>query len=453
MSDPMQHPNTALSEQAKELEKAQNFAKAAEIYMQMHINQPVDNYPASHYISCLRKLNRSAEAVEFGWTLSDEMRANTFVHNAWAWAIYDIYFKTSENKKDDEDEDEDTINAETSREDDKNFKKMQKATIYVLEKISPHEPKDMLLRKKFILGICREAKLRKKWEIVYQFATQLDPAQLAHEADQWSRMPEYEQWLYRVVKALLKLERYEECQKMAQQALETYSQNKYFHWWYAIATARIGHPEEALKELQNLDKRYQEWFMREDIAKICEQSQRYHDAWIWYCKAVSLQGPLKGRYKMIGGMSLPLQHLERWQEAYEHLQLAFLLAEREGWEKSKMAQSFKVQMEQLYNRFPDLIVPQEYTSRDFRPLQRKLQQLWKDETCSILPHRRGYIIKLDEEKRYGFIQSNTDSFHFSFRNIPRNLRPTIHMEVEFDVGIGFDKNHKESPEAINIRPV
>src|SRR6266536_134585 len=172
---------------------------------------------------------------------------------------------------------------------------------------------------------------------------------------------------------------------MAQQAVESYPQNKHFHWWHAVATARIGQFEEALTELQNLDKRYQEWFIREDIAKIFEQLQRHDDAWIWYCKAASLQGPLKGRYKMIGGMSIPLQYLERWSDAYEHLYLAYLLAEREGWEKSKTAQNFKGQMQQLHNRCAALVLPQEYTSRDFNPLQRKLQQIWKEEIANILP--------------------------------------------------------------------
>lgn len=449
MSDPMPNPNTTLSEQAKELERTQKFAEAAAIYKQMHTNRPTDNYAASHYISCLRKANRSAEAVEFGWTLSEEMRANNFVHNAWVWALYAFYFKTSENK-----DDEEISSSETNRGDDNQFRKMQSATEYVLKKSSPHSQSDMLLRKKFIFGICREAKQRGKWQIVHQFAIQLDPTQLTREPDQYSPMSEYEQWLYRVVKALFELECYEECQKQAQQALEGYPQNKHFRWWHAVATAKIGLSTEALTELQDLDKRYQEWFIREDIAKICEQLQRHDDAWIWYCKAASLQGPLKGRYKMIGCMALPLQHLERWQEAYEHLQLAYLLAEREGWEKSKTAQDFKGQMEQLHNRFPTLIISQEYTSLDFNSLQRKLQQIWKKEIANILPHRRGYIKTVNEEKKFGFIRSDTEDFHFSFRALPRNLMPTIHMEVEFDVEESYDNTkQRNSFRAINIRHV
>jgi tetratricopeptide (TPR) repeat protein len=446
MSDPMQNPNPTLSEQAKEFERAQNFAKAAELYMQMHVNRPTDNYAASRYIFCLRKLGRSSEAVDFGWSLSADMRANTHVHNVWAWALYDHYFKSSENRGD-----EDIITTEVNRGDDNQFRKMQNAATYILERSSTQ---DTLLRKKFIFGICREAKLRGKWQIVHQFATLLDPTQLAREPDQWSPMSEYEQWLYRIVKALFELERYEECQKMAQQALECYPQNKHFHWWHAVSMARMGHFEEALTELQDLDKRYQEWFIREDIAKICEQLQRHDDAWLWYCKAASLQGPLKGRYKMIGCMSAPLQSLERWQEAYEHLQLAYLLAEREGWEKSKTAQSFKGQMEQLQNRFPTLIMPQTYTVRDFHPLQRKLQQLWKQEIANVLPHRRGYIKAVNEEKKFGFIRSDTDDFHFSFRDLSRNLVPTIHMEVEFDVEERYDKKREENRlSAINVRSV
>ncbi|GHO56045.1 cold shock domain-containing protein [Ktedonobacter robiniae] len=444
MFEDLSNPNAILSKQATECEQAQDYAGAAEIYKQIHTNRPSDSYAASRYIHCLRKLRKSQEAMDFGWSLSKELRANQYVHNAWAWAIYDYYFKTSENKEDDE-----ADHIKSTSQDEATFKKMQNAAEYIL-KNSPET--DTLIRTKIVFGICREAKQRGKWQIVYKFANQLDPAQLTKEPYQQGRMSDQERWFYSMIKALFEMGQNEGCQKLAQQGAENYPSNKHFRWWNAVTKARMGHQEEALTELQNLDKQYQEWFIREDIAKICEQLQRTDDAWIWYCKAASLQGPIKGRYKMIGHMSVPLQQLGRNQEAYEHLRLAHLLAEREGWDKAKTAQELREQMELLQSGDTTQITPQTYTPQDGYQLQRKLQNLWRDEIAGTLPHRQGFIKTVNEEKQFGFIRSDTDDFHFSFRDLPRNTSPTPSMQVEFDVEESYDrKKQRNSFKAIHIR--
>src|SRR5579884_1940030 len=70
MYDALPNPNTALRNQAKELEQAQDYAGAAEIYKQMYTKRFDESYAASHYINCLRKLHRSQEALDFGRSLS-----------------------------------------------------------------------------------------------------------------------------------------------------------------------------------------------------------------------------------------------------------------------------------------------------------------------------------------------------------------------------------------------
>jgi cold shock CspA family protein len=459
MSDTVPYPNPSLSDQAQELEQAQKYEQAAELYKQIYTAQPGNNYAASRYMYCLRKLNKAEEAVDFGWSLSKGLRGNEYVHKAWAWSLYDYYFKPSEHKDDDiaeeaveQSEDDRFQRSEDDRfqrsEDDR-FQRMQKAADYVLR----HPSTDMLIRRKFILAICREAGKRGKWQIVLNFAHQIKAEAWERQPTQWSRMSEYEIWLYRVIKALFETGQYDECLAVARQGVESYPQNKHFRWWSALSKAGKKQLEEALAELQELDKRYQEWFIRRDIAAICEQLQRYEEAWIWYCKAASLQGPLQGRYRMIGQMAQPLQQFERWQEAYEHLQLACLLAEQKHWE-SKARAGFKQQMTQLYQKRTREIEPQEYTSQNFYQLQRKLQKLWNSEVSATLPHRQGYIKTINAEKKFGFIKSDTDDFHFKFHHLPKNLRPAVNMEVEFDVEESFDhKKQKNSYQAINIHPV
>lgn len=446
MSDPMSNPNASLGKQAWDLEKAREFKRAAELYKQVCTARPDDEYAASGYMRCLRKLNKSGEAVEFGRHLSKELKTRGRVHQAWAWALYDYYFKQSENKEDDI-----FIDTEAKLPEDDHFKKMQSATEYVL-KMSPQE--DTIIRKQFIFGICREAKQRGKWQVVYKFAAQLNPEVLAQEPDEYSRMAEYERWLYSMIKSLFELERYDECLKMSQQGIDRYPQNKHFSWWHALSKARLNYLEDALTELQDLDKRYQEWFIRADIARIYEQLQQYKEAWIWYCKAAVLPGKLTGRYKMIGQMSSALQQHERWQEAYEHLQLACLLAEREHWDQSKMVSVFKGQIEQIKEYYTEQITIREYMSQDFLQLQRKLQKLWQNEVASSLPHRHGYIKTINEERKFGFIRSDTEDFYFKFHDLPRYVTPAINMEVEFNVEESFDiTKQRNSVKAVHIQPI
>ena len=444
MSEIVPNPNQPLGKQARELEQARNYELAVELYKQAYTNQPNDGYAASGYMRCLRKLNKSVEAAQFGRSLTEELRANEYVHSAWAWALYDCYFKQSESKEEDE-----SIDETLERSEGDLFQRMQNVTNYVLKKTPPA---NVLLRTKFVFGICREAKLRGKWQIVYDFAMQLDVEKLERQPTEGRRMSEYEQWLYLVIKALFEIGRYGECLTIALQGVESYPQNKHFPWWKSLSKAKTNQAEEALIELQDLDKRYQEWFIREDIAKICEQLQRDDEAWIWYCKAAALQGPLKARYKMIGQMAALLQRLGRWQEAYEHLQLASLLAEREQW--GSMQADFKRQMLQLQQQHSQQIQSQEYTPQNFSQLQRKLQSSWNSVIAVTLPHGCGHIRMINEERKFGFIKSDKGEFHFSFHSLPRNLQPVIDMKVEFDVEESFDhKKQRNSFRAINIRPV
>src|SRR5579875_3477281 len=90
-------PDKSLSNQAKELEERGQFLEALDLYNQLYTQQPGNGFAASGCLRCLRRLHRAEEAVLFGKKLPTTLLyTNPYIQGAFAWAIYDHYFKKSE---------------------------------------------------------------------------------------------------------------------------------------------------------------------------------------------------------------------------------------------------------------------------------------------------------------------------------------------------------------------
>jgi tetratricopeptide (TPR) repeat protein len=187
---------------------------------------------------------------------------------------------------------------------------------------------------------------------MYDFALQLDPEHLPTEPEEWNgqkQKPAYHRWLYIVVRSLLELKRYDECLEFASRGIEKYPNDKLFYWWQARAKLALGQVEDALSDFERIDIRFpKEWYVEQDIANCYMQLQKYEEALLWFCKAANHPGHIEGRYKMFEQMSVLLERLERWQESYDHLQLAQDLAKKKHWDRP--AQTLQGQLMQFRNR-------------------------------------------------------------------------------------------------------
>ena len=235
-----------------------------------------------------------------------------------------------------------------------------------------------------------------------------------------------------------------------------FANEKLFYWWQARAKLALRQTREALSDLELVDARFpKEWYIQHDIADIYLQLQQYDEAWIWSCKAASSSRleDLKGRFKMFQQMSMLLEQRGRWQEAHDHLQLACAIVEREHWEHPTEALSS--QLFQFRKRHMEHITFPADTPPDMlSTLFRKCKALWQETTSSIRINRKGYIMKADEEKGFGFIRSDNDDIHFRFRDVIRGVVLVEGMEVEFEAEKSFDgKKQRDSIKAVNIRPV
>jgi len=435
--------NRELSDEAQKLEATGQYAQAAELYKQSYELYP-GGFVASRYIRCLRKQGKSSLAVEFGRQLSKQLLDNPYVHNALSWAIYDVHLKKAETK-----DDNDFDDVEYNRQDNADFDDMQKKARYILGKSLAT---DDTLRTRTIFAVCNEAKKRGNWQAMYDFVHQLDPERLSTEQQEWNgqKLPsDYQRWLYKMVRSLLELKRYDECLEFACKGSEKFPYEKLFCWWQACAKKALGKTEEALIELERIDTRFpKEWYIQRDIADGYVQLQKYEDALMWFCKAAACPGPIKGRYKMFEQMSILLEQREEWQAAYDHLQLACAIAGQEHWDRP--TEMLRGRLIQFGKHHTDRITLPTNTSAGVGPNLGRCRVFWQETMRASRVLHKGFIDDLKEG--YGFIKAGSDSFHFRFRDVMERVAPVKGMEVEFEVVKAYDeRKQRDSTKAVNIR--
>ena len=446
MSDDMRRYRE-LSDKAKELEAEEKFAQAADLYKQAYDLYP-SAFVASRYIRCLRNQGKSLVAVDFGRQLPKQLLNDSFVHNAVSWAIYDVYLKKAENI--DDNEFNDVGHDKLSNSD---FDVIQKRAQYILKKSSAT---DDILRTRTVFAICNEAKQRGKPQVMYDFACQLDPERLSSEQKEWNgrKLPsDYQRWLYMMVRSLLELNRYDECMEFARKGSEKVPREKLFYWWQACIKKALGQVEEALGDLERIDTRFpKEWYIQRDIADGYAQLQKYDDAWVWFCKAADCPGDRKGRFKMFEQMSMLLEQRGCWQEAYDHLQLAYAIIEKEKWDHP--AEVLQGKLVQFRKRHAAHMTFPTNTSIEIGPNLQRCRVQWQETIHASHTLRKGYIKRLQNELGYGFIRADNDDIHFRFRDVINKVTPVEGMEVEFEIVKSYDeKKQRDSTKAVNIRPV
>ncbi len=237
MADSAQSYNRKLSDEAKRLENAGQFAEAAALYKQVYNSYP-GSFVTSHYIKCLRRQGKPMEAIEFGRQLSAQLQDDPYVHKELLWTMYDAYLKQAGSRRDDE---FDAVKQERQSvtNGSLDFQKMQEVAHYILRKAPAEED---LLRTRTIFAICNEAKRQESWQVMYDFAMQLDLERLLSEPSQMDgqrRIISYQAWLSKVIESLFELKRYDECMDFAQRGIESYPHKQIFYEWHERANKAL----------------------------------------------------------------------------------------------------------------------------------------------------------------------------------------------------------------------
>lgn len=455
MPDSMQYQQCRqLKDEAKQRADEQKYVEAAQLYKQAY-DLCHDGFAASKYLYCSRKSSVAAarEAAKFARQVAPLFPDDIYITREYVWTIYDGYLKNIGSDEGVEDENVDDLGHESFELPTHDFKVTVDAARRIFELTS--EP---LPCKLATFAICKEAKRLKKWELVREFALRLDPQTLLMEQKEIDgrKIPsEYQKWLFAVTRAFLELGDYDQCLNYAHTAIEKFpNESLHFHRWEALAKIRVGHVEGGLQQLEHINTRFpKQWYVQSDIANAYMRLDQYEEAWLWFCKAASAPGDIKGRIGMFVTMVDILQRLEQWQTLYHHLLLVWAIEIEQG--SKQRAERSRQRISEFERQHADLLSSMTGNKTDAAPslsfALRPCRASWQKAVNASRPIQTGHISFVDEEKRYGFVTNDKGRFHFRFNALLRG-KPEMNAQVEFEVEESYDKKRdQQSFSAINIR--
>ncbi len=458
-----------IDSEIKQLSNAQNgqivqlHRKAAALYLQLYQNK-IEAYSATRYIHHKRKsgIDEAREASRFAKKESDQNKDflnDIYFVREYVWSIYDGYLKITESGDDllAEDDDEDTP-IQASPED---FERKLGAAHRIFELTTEPLP---CIRAAF--AISKEAKQRKKWEkkweIVREFGQKLQPDTISTDRKEINgrlSISDYQKWLYMVTRAALELHQYEECMTYARMGIEKYPDESLHFWrWEALAKIQSGDVSGGIEQLKYVDTRFpKQWYVQGDIAQAYMRLEQYQDAWLWFCRAASAPGDIKGRIKQLKDMCDILQFREEWQAAYQHLLLVWAVEAAFG-TKGTYLERTKQRIIALKKAHAD-IFPQSTDDISTQPISlgaalKPCRTLWQKTLAEATPSKQGKVVRINEQQQFGFIEDERgERYHFKFRAFVHG-QPQLYMQVRFTAEEAFDKKKGQMGSiATNIRPL
>jgi len=254
-------------------------------------------------------------------------------------------------------------------------------------------------------AICKEAKRLKKWELVREFALRLDPQTLSMEQKEIDgrKIPsDYQKWLFAITRGSLELGEYDQCLLYAHTAMEKFpNESFHFHRWEALAKIRMGQVEEGLKQLEHVNTRFpKQWYVQSDIANAYIRLEQYEEAWLWFCKAASAPGDIRGRIGMLVTMVDVLQRVEQWQTMYDHLRLVWTIEIEQG--SKQHAERSRQRISEFERQHTDLLPPTTGNNTGAAPTLsfalHPCRASWQKAVDVSRPLDMGRISFVDEEK-------------------------------------------------------
>jgi len=454
-----------LDDEIKQLAQAQPgkalqlHQEAATLYQQLFQLRP-DSYNANRYIHHMRKrgVNEAREASKFARKVADQYKdflSDTYFVSEYVWSIYDGYLKNSRRQNDSFVEDNE--NEETSVQvSSKDLSVKVEAARRIFALTTEAFPR---IRTAFV--ICKEAKLHKRWDIVQEFGHKLQPETISTKREKINGrlgLSDYQQWLYAVTRAALELQQYDECRAYAHMGIEKYpDESLHFQRWEALAKIRTGDVQGGLDQLKYIDAHFpKQWYIQGDIAQVYMQLKQQQEAWLWFCRAVSAPGDVKGRITLLKAMCELLQSQEEWQATYHHLLLVWAIETAFG-SKENYIERTRQKILALKKAHADVLSPLPDDKGTKAPPLGKVLKLcriiWQETLQTATPTKTGKIVQLNEQQQFGFIEDEQGNrYHFKFSAFVRG-QPEMHMQIKFALVESFDKKKdRMSVTATNIRP-
>ena len=418
-----------LKQRASTLRKQGDYGEAAQLFQVLweeHRDQ-CSEWEGWGYAYSLRKLGRSAEALEVCRQALPLNPSLDHLNSLCGWCLYDTEIKRSDGE----------IQANEAR--------FLNAADEILGLGTPGQfsaHARTLLR---VIDYYRQKPTSPAAKIL-EWCDRIQPEQLSDApgsgSDGRGRTVAYasdrEKWYACRSKALLELERFEECIAFSEQALDAFSDfhhdnDVWFRWRIALARAGLGDKETAIAELEGLLSRKQDWFFQHRIAQYLLELGRTSEATTRAVEAALGPGPRELRFKwelfmLMGRIYEALGDLEL---ARRHILLAARVRQEADWPIPPELSQAIIDL--------DVDMSDQISAQD---LERELRQGWQALKLADMPQGQGEIKNLVGTGNAGFIRGDDGQdyyFKVSWFRGPRDriepgMRVTFHIEKNPEPG-------------------
>ena len=421
-----------LKQKASDLRKDDQYEEALPLYKTLwedHRDQ-CNEWDGWGFAQSLRKLGRSAEALDVCREVYKIRKDFSHNINLYAWCIYDLEIKKdTEDIKKQPDQFFDAAEAILKMVEQDHYSPYTRTVFAVVDylKDPPSYPADKIIT----------------------WLEKLNPSQLSPEHVVWEDGDTYpsekETWAANMCKALFKTDHFNECIETGHQALREITK---FHYdndiWVRRNIARskyaLGEVEDAIQLYQKIMERKRDWFIKKEMGECYFALEDFDNAWKMYVEAALEPGDLGFKWELFLRMGELLKNQEKTEYTKDVISLAMKVRQDQDWdipdELQAIAADLKIQ------KLPKI---------DLEKLYGELMKTWKKEKYSQLPEMTGWVSNFLPSGQDGFISGdNGQDYYFkvnSFQGKSNELKEDSRVEFH----IVENPNPKQNDNAVNIR--
>ena len=421
---------------AETLVKQSQFEPAAELYSQLweQFPQSCDEWVAWNYARALRKVNRSRDAVEVcqrGRSIKPDFDR---LNQIYGWALYDVYMKGIDETLDH----------------NQFFKAANE--IVSLTKQELYSPFTWIV---FRMVDYLKKKPNPSYATILEWLDKLKPELLSREERSAPQSDEHndtyaseqEKWYTTRVRALLEMNRHNECIELCTQVLSMFTSfhhdyDIWLHWYRARSLRAENRLEEALSDLKYVETKKREFFVKHEIALVYFQMGDLQNAIGIAAQASLGRAGLEFEWEMFLHMAQILNALGDTEHAQEHTMLAFKIRQENNW-------NIPNELMEIIRKL-GLNTSIDVTARE---LHKRLRPFWETLKPRTETAFKGRIEKLHANGKSGFIRGEGgNTFFFAMRSVLVN---PAQLAIGVDVGYNQSsvKNRdtgKEETHAVDV---
>lgn len=422
-----------LRKEASSFRKSDKFKEAIYNFEKIFTDykKEINEFDYWGYAASLRKFGNRQDSFNIAKEGIEKFPQDNFIKSIYAWTIYDLHIKSE--------------NTDTE--------KLLKWTNEIIKYSSQQDEKSPFVRCIFYLTdyfITKgQAKNALSW-INKLNQEKLPTTDIYTIKDEEGRNKELasskEKFYSKKTKILEKLEHFEECIRLCNEAVSNIKNLHYDNevWFkYRIACCKIGltKHDEALLLLREVYAHKKEWFIELQISIIYYYKEDFNKALNYSLKSILNFSEIDKKGEVLKLLSDIYTKLNNKQLTNKHLLLIYKIREENNWKISDELQK--------------VVQPLNPNTVNLKQLNLELKNIWSSEYSKLTPRVDGVIDEIKE--KFGFIKkTNNERIFFNIRDIKINEVNKVQkgLKVSFEETESFDnKKQVYSKKAIKIKCV